>query len=465
MKKANKGYTLVELLLSIAIFAIVMVGITSILSGTMSAYSKANLDVTVQEDCQIVANQLEEILCDAYEISGTSLAAGLTVKTKNTVRDDTGALVTNNNTYLINYVAPVAPATGTPIYVTLNGGAPYVLADNVSNFQLSGWIPTAPNANYSGAVDNRTTIKLSMDVNGSTYSVNRAVYFRNNVETNKFNDIQFLITSTPGPSPSGDPTVKTVDIKRYETINLSADYGIKYGAALYAWDGTNLTPDSTASTYFTLTKQANFPGIVYPAGYDVESNTKPVSVFVKTGATINGNFGNPLAGNQFAVSGYTDPSMSASSKMTVVFTVKPVAINDTVIQAHKNGTVNNEGFNSPVTVDGIDINEAIKAGVTVITKFEVMNGGSVDTAFDEKTLTAVSEIAKVDDYKNNKSSGSQITVGVAPDPYSGGLFVLFNNEGMQHLGDSGNMKFNLHLTIGSTTLNKEFKLDRLDTQL
>ncbi len=465
MRKTNKGFTLVELILSITVFAIVMVGIISIMSSTLKAYSRANLDVSVQEDCQIVANQLEEILCDAYEISGTGLSTGLTVKAKTTVRDDSGALSTQDNTYVITYVNANPGVDKADITVTMNGGTSYVLAENVTDFRLRGWVP---GTNYTGASDNRTYIDLSMDLEGSTYSINRAVYFRNSVETGNFHDIQYLVSTTPGPSLSGDPHVKQVEIKRYETINLSAEYGILYGAALYKYDGTNFTTDSTASTYFTLTKTANFPGVTYTPGYNVESNAQPVTVTVTTGSVINGNFNNPLGGNKYAVVGYADTAMTEAGKVAVVFDVKPVAIsNQNVISCHNgsNGTVNGEGFTCPISVDGIDVNECIKAGKTVKTKFEIKKNGSNDTIFDERSIGSSSGVIDLNSYKNNKSSGSQVEMGIAPDPYNGGLFVIFNNFGMQYLSDPGNLTLSTHITIDGNVFNNEFKLDRLDTTL
>ena len=102
MKKSNKGYTLVELLLSIAVFSIVMVAILTIMSNTLGAYSKANLDVAVQEDAQLVANQLEEIITDAQSIAGNA-TSGYVVNTKETVKQDDGSFATVNKQYKITY--------------------------------------------------------------------------------------------------------------------------------------------------------------------------------------------------------------------------------------------------------------------------------------------------------------------------------------------------------------------------
>ena len=54
-------------------------------------------------------------------------------------------------------------------------------------------------------------------------------------------------------------------------------------------------------------------------------------------------------------------------------------------------------------------------------------------------------------------------MGLVPDPYSGGFFVVFNNEGMQHLGDGGNLQLKVKFNIGGIAKDKTFKVDRLDT--
>ena len=120
--KNNKGYTLVELLMAIATFSIVMVVVFGIMNNASKSYSKANLDIAVQEDAQLVANQLEELLCDATSI-------GLDAESNYVVNslDDSG----NKVEYVIKY---------NDNKIILNDKKKdYVLADDVVDFSLNGW--------------------------------------------------------------------------------------------------------------------------------------------------------------------------------------------------------------------------------------------------------------------------------------------------------------------------------------
>ena len=60
----NKGYSLVELLISIAIFSLVMGGIISIMNTTSVFYRGGQQEVRLQEEAQIAINQIEELLID-----------------------------------------------------------------------------------------------------------------------------------------------------------------------------------------------------------------------------------------------------------------------------------------------------------------------------------------------------------------------------------------------------------------
>ena len=113
MRFKNKGYTLVELILSIAVFGIVMVGIASIMSSTMKAYSNANIDIAVQEDCQMAANQIEELICDAKSITAYDPSVGWTFNdgTEQTIRYDGSKIILIKGTRLPPHPQPLPVRT------------------------------------------------------------------------------------------------------------------------------------------------------------------------------------------------------------------------------------------------------------------------------------------------------------------------------------------------------------------
>ncbi len=438
MKKTNKGFTLVELLMAVAVFSIVMVGIISIMSSSMKAYSKSNLDVDVQEDAQLVANQLEEILTDATSISG-NLTTGYIVRT-------------DSGNYTISYSDNCIKLT--------DSSDTYTLAKNVSEFNIDGWsVPgdgsagAAGSSQFAGDADNKVSVHIALDNNSSSYSLDRTVYFRNNVESNTFKNIKYH-SSSSGSGPV-DGSVKTLEVKRYQKYDLSALYGIVDGCTLKKVSGDSFVDDTSAATFFDLTNDGSeLPGLGGKKAW-----------ILKTGGSVNTNFGNPLSGNTYGVIGKTKDG----SEVKIKFHVSPVQIkNDVVLQAHDgaNGTVNNEGFINPIVVEGININEAIKASGSITTQYALYDGGTAVTTYSSVTRTsAVGGTFNFGDWENDRS-GAQVLMAVAPDAYNGGIFMVFDNAGFQHYSDSGNLTFKMKITINGKALPEtEFKVDSLTTSL
>lgn len=60
----NKGFTLVELLLSIAILSIVLTTVTALMLSGTRQFTKGNADATMQREAQLVVNQVEDMIID-----------------------------------------------------------------------------------------------------------------------------------------------------------------------------------------------------------------------------------------------------------------------------------------------------------------------------------------------------------------------------------------------------------------
>lgn len=74
MKKKNSGYTLVELIVSIAILAIVGIGVGTVIGQSMRQYRISNTEANLQQEAQLVGNQLTNLVIDAND--GVSTGAG-----------------------------------------------------------------------------------------------------------------------------------------------------------------------------------------------------------------------------------------------------------------------------------------------------------------------------------------------------------------------------------------------------
>lgn len=74
MKKKNQGYTLVELIVTIAILALVGIGIGTIVSHALKTYRVSNAEVNLQQESQLAGNQLMNLVIDAND--GVSMESG-----------------------------------------------------------------------------------------------------------------------------------------------------------------------------------------------------------------------------------------------------------------------------------------------------------------------------------------------------------------------------------------------------
>ncbi len=61
----NRGLTLVELLCSVAILSIVGMTISSVLIVSADSYNRSNSEIQAQQEAQLVANQIDDLLIDA----------------------------------------------------------------------------------------------------------------------------------------------------------------------------------------------------------------------------------------------------------------------------------------------------------------------------------------------------------------------------------------------------------------
>lgn len=74
LRNNNKGMSLIELMISSVLLALIIGGFMSMMASSMNMFSKGSGEMNMQEEAQIVANQIEDIVCDAnvYVKSGTS---------------------------------------------------------------------------------------------------------------------------------------------------------------------------------------------------------------------------------------------------------------------------------------------------------------------------------------------------------------------------------------------------------
>lgn len=112
----NRGLTLVELLCSVAILSIVGMTISSVLVVSADSYNRSNSEIQAQQEAQLVANQIDDLLIDA---------------TANVHYDDTAAEPTLTITQ--GGITHTVVLRGDELYYS-NGGDEQLMASGVRDF-------------------------------------------------------------------------------------------------------------------------------------------------------------------------------------------------------------------------------------------------------------------------------------------------------------------------------------------
>ena len=207
-KGANKGYTLVELLVAMGIFVIMLLEVYSVMANSSTIYRNGNYEVQLQTEAQQVVLQLEDLMVDCNGSISYDEANKVLSISSNVVDEGTGTITPV--VYTIKYV----PAgTGTPAnmygqltYQKTGMTTPIPLADYVEEFSVD----------MSGYTNDNITLNLAFSNDDYSYTASEDIYLRNEIGS--------------GGSGGADDTSgakKFLDVKRYATYELSKLYDIK----------------------------------------------------------------------------------------------------------------------------------------------------------------------------------------------------------------------------------------------
>lgn len=214
-KRNNKGYTLVEMLITLAIFGIIMIGIAMMMRTTSISYLKGSREVAMQTEVQIVANQVEELLVDAT----TGFSGMLT--------DAAGRKYCWIQSGTTKHWLVFDSVEQELLYDSTADGSSYtddslsLMAEYVSDFNITGWEKLS--ATPSDNCDNKVTIELAMNNEGYEYEVSRDVFFRNALEDATVYEIEGVAGGAETPE---DTYTAKVSLDRYAVLNLQKEYGI-----------------------------------------------------------------------------------------------------------------------------------------------------------------------------------------------------------------------------------------------
>lgn len=202
MKIGRKGFTLVEIIVSLAIMTIVAGSVGAFIIAGNNSYLRGNKELTLQEEAQLTANQMIDLIIDvekaisftgledqtAYSIDGSVAkdAAG------NEVNDASVAelrLINNDNSYMIRWQgsagAEYDDANQVYLYEAVNtrdadGNVvpgdfstvkPALMAEHVSNF----------NVDLSGLDKRKVILNMTFTYQDKSYDISETVRLRNDL--------------------------------------------------------------------------------------------------------------------------------------------------------------------------------------------------------------------------------------------------------------------------------------------
>lgn len=231
MGKNNKGLSLVEVLVTVAILAIVGSAILGFVLAGSKNYEGNSAESKLQYEAQLAGNQLQELIVDAAKGIGYTVGtSGAQSEIESDIPESGGPGTvdpdaikkfyiyskeeSNNVAYIITWDAAQKRLFYSKcIYTpggTITDDPKYLMADYVSNFQ----------ADISKAKTNKLVkIHLAFELNNKTYSTDYKITLRNNVLVNKGEDEVFT---------GDEPTITTVNRVAINRTSVTVLQGSTY---------------------------------------------------------------------------------------------------------------------------------------------------------------------------------------------------------------------------------------------
>ena len=413
MKIKSKGYTLVELLISMAIFAVVMIGIFSIMRTASVSFKNESIEVSLQEESQILLSQVEELLVDCHKC--VPVSNGYKIQLSNNASDNIWLRYHDNALYYSE---------------TESGANEELIASGVEKFTIDELVQT------NG--DNLVIVKTKLTKNAGdkpfSYESSKNVIFRNNVEGDPDRDDSLsshFINNTPAGGGGGGANERTLYVGRYQVVDLQQLYGIT--------SVSSITDSDNAYSFINPNSVNSDTG-----GIDSYTTQAAPSIYLTTSATVNSSLDAQYNADIVGTAG--------SETLTVHLITKACGFQ------HGTGLVefpdksvndgNNKGFFSYVTFDGFCFADYLK--------YNSGSSISASIAFPDDA-TAKTGTLKSAYYDNSFGSFNyQYNIGLNYDMFeSDKLVVRFQNG---HNGSSASnlmnadKKIKLSVTLpGNTT--------------
>jgi len=337
-----------ELILTMAIFSIVMLAIILMMRTSLVSYKDGLFETQMQEEAQIVLNQVSDYLVDAVSVSKSG--------DEYTIEDVNGTkiLAYNPDEHSLSY-----------------GGT--LLSNSVDAFSISGVL------NESTNYDSTARISITVSHQGRTYTSDKDVYFRNkSVETPDLYSLDGKETIKIG---DGDENTKVVTVFRYGRLDLTKDYEVvKLKSA-----------NSTAAANYVY--KVGSSNTEYSLGDLSHSDVSGKKAADGAGIIIEPNQTKRFDDNGIPEGSEIVGITRGGKELTFKLSTDDIAFNPSgtdVFQNHWDYNLSGTGYVTYIPVKGIDIYKAIASNevdvkYTINLKKTSVNGADFTTG--EKTIS------------------------------------------------------------------------------
>jgi len=243
--KDNRGFTLVELLVAMAVLMIVLVEVYSVMSSSSTIFSKSSSEIALQAESQQVKTQIEDLMIDCngridYDDANHKISilnkGGINcyeITWKPADADNAGTIYGYGQVYIQKFGTATGASNDTLVMGSAVDSSPVLMADYVRSLSLD-------KAEYS---KDRVVLYCDMQGTDSSYTMDSSssetLYLRNQIGSGGGG-------SALPPAASPDYNIKLL---RYQTLSLNNRY-------LYSWntdeDGDGFKETKHAKYYDTF---------------------------------------------------------------------------------------------------------------------------------------------------------------------------------------------------------------------
>lgn len=263
--KNNKGYTLVELLVTLAVFAIIMAEVGNMMMNSSKLYRNGTYEVELQTEAQQIVQQMEELLIDVNHSVSANWQASLS----------SDFITISNNDAIYNFQLEDMDLTrgyGTLYFYkeSLDGGA------DVNHVPMAEYVQSI-SLNMEGYTSDVVTLNVSMNNGRYGYQASQDIYLRNGVGSGgKYN------------YASGGTFNTELNVLRYKKYDLAALFNTDDEKFTYAWDMSDLATYAYATTRYRLSNPNDMDAATLETTSWYNSNDAAEGPFVLIGTGTNG---------------------------------------------------------------------------------------------------------------------------------------------------------------------------------